>query len=87
MLLANAKQPRGFYLQAAAFESYKAQYAAIKAIDPLHPVFVLDCAWFQAPALEWWTAWNSFGSFAWAAEITLGGSRARGTRAATPTHA
>jgi hypothetical protein len=25
-----------------AFESYKKQYAAIKAIDPVHPVFILD---------------------------------------------
>ena len=44
-----------------AFDSYMNQTKAIKAIDPVHPVFILDCAWFQPPATEWWTKWNSFG--------------------------
>jgi hypothetical protein len=44
-----------------AFASYMNQTEAIKAIDPTHPVFILDCPWFQEPATEWWKKWNSFG--------------------------
>ena len=45
----------------AAFDTYRAQYAAIKAVDTTHPVFVLDCPWITAPATEWWVRWNSYG--------------------------
>ena len=38
------------------FEQYKQQYAAIKAMDPNHPVFILDCPWITSPATEWWCA-------------------------------
>jgi hypothetical protein len=49
-----------------AFNAYKAQYAAIKKIDPVHPVFILDCPWFSSDGkgndpLPWWTKWNSYG--------------------------
>jgi len=50
----------------SAFDAYKAQYAAIKQIDPDHPVFILDCPWFFSDGkgndpLLWWTKWNSYG--------------------------
>ena len=38
------------------FEQYKQQYAAIKAMDPHHPIFILDCPWITSPATEWWCA-------------------------------
>ena len=38
------------------FEQYKQQYAAIKAMDPHPPIFILDCPWIPSPATEWWCA-------------------------------
>jgi len=40
---------------------YTAEYARVKAIDPLHPVFVLDCPWITPPATAWWVKWNTYG--------------------------
>ena len=63
------EEPTGHYWQREVkgknmsqhFEAYKAQYAAIKRLDPEHPIFVLDVGWITEPATEWWTKWNSYG--------------------------
>jgi hypothetical protein len=42
------------------FKLYQQEYRALKKADPLHPIFILDCAWLSAPD-GWWTKWNTAG--------------------------
>ena len=58
------EEPTGSYWgpgMQAKFDAYRSMYAQIKAVDPTHPVFILDCPWIQAPATQWWEKWNSYG--------------------------
>jgi hypothetical protein len=43
------------------FSDYKAEYAKVKAEDPKHPIFILDCPWITEPATPWWIKWNTYG--------------------------
>ena len=33
----------------------------VKAEDPKHPIFILDCPWITEPATPWWIKWNTYG--------------------------
>eukprot|EP01050_Picozoa_sp_SAG11_P013450 SAG11_NODE_1573_length_4664_cov_3.235487_2_plen_334_part_00 len=58
------EEPTGEYWaknMSGKFLDYQANYKSIKAIDPVHPVFPLDCPWIAQPATEWWKKWNSAG--------------------------
>ena len=58
-----AEEPTGVYpvgpAMDAAWSKYTAKFAAIKAVDPHHPIFVLDCPWISNQ--PWWDRWNSYG--------------------------
>jgi hypothetical protein len=54
------EEPTGNGKRQADFDKYQTQKAAIKAIDAVHPVFVIDTPW-QGTDTEWWTRWNSAG--------------------------
>ena len=58
------EEPTGEYWaknMSGHFLDYQANYKSIKSIDPVHPVFPLDCPWIMEPATEWWKKWNSAG--------------------------
>eukprot|EP01051_Picozoa_sp_SAG22_P022662 SAG22_NODE_5515_length_1001_cov_1.267184_1_plen_209_part_10 len=49
-----------------AWEAYLATKKGIKAVDAMHPIFNLDCAWTDVDAAgndprAWWHKWNSDG--------------------------
>jgi hypothetical protein len=43
------------------YEAYLARRAAIKAIDPHHPVLPLESGWIPPGHQDWWERWNSSG--------------------------
>lgn len=43
------------------FEAYLSRRAAIKAIDPRHPVFPLESGWIPPGHQDWWERWNTAG--------------------------
>jgi len=43
------------------FQAFLTRKAEVKAMDPVHPFFTLDCGWILPPATEWFTAWNTAG--------------------------
>ena len=58
------EEPTGAYWaknMSGEFEEYKQEYAKIRAEDPTHPIFILDCPWISSPATEWWVKWNTYG--------------------------
>ena len=58
------EEPTGRYWgdeMAARFAEFGKRRDAIRAIDPSHPVFVLDVPWITEPATEWWTKWATSG--------------------------
>eukprot|EP01043_Picozoa_sp_COSAG02_P024489 COSAG02_NODE_1339_length_13187_cov_610.871027_8_plen_247_part_00 len=58
------EEPTGEYWaknMSSHFAAYHAEYAKIRAEDPKHPIFILDCPWITAPATEWWVKWNTAG--------------------------
>lgn len=57
------EEPTGNGKRQPDFANYLAQKAAIKAIDAVHPVFVIDTPW-QGADTEWWSRWNSAGDVA-----------------------
>jgi hypothetical protein len=48
-------------LMAARYRAFLARKAAIKAIDPRHPVFPLDAAGIPPGYAAWWERWNTAG--------------------------
>lgn len=46
---------------AEMFAQYQAEYKSLRALDRVHPVFVLDDSWITPPARPWWERWNSYG--------------------------
>lgn len=48
-------------LMAERFEAFVSRKAAIKAIDPRHPVFPLDAGWVPPGLEQWWERWNTSG--------------------------
>lgn len=48
-------------LMAARFRAFLSRKAAIKALDPRHPVFPLDAAWIPPGYETWWERWNTAG--------------------------
>jgi hypothetical protein len=43
------------------YEAYLARRAAIKAIDPHHPVLPLESGWIPPGHQDWWERWNTAG--------------------------
>jgi hypothetical protein len=43
------------------YETYLSRKAAIKAIDPHHPVFALESGWIPPGHQDWWEQWNRSG--------------------------
>jgi hypothetical protein len=43
------------------FRTYLARRAAIKALDPRHPVFTLGTAWVPPGLDDWWARWETAG--------------------------
>jgi hypothetical protein len=48
-------------LMAQRYQAFVARRAAIKALDPRHPVFPLDASYVPPGLGEWWDRWNSAG--------------------------
>ena len=48
-------------LMAARYEAFVSRRAAIKALDPRHPVFPLDGAYIPPGLSAWWDRWNTAG--------------------------
>jgi hypothetical protein len=48
-------------LMAARYEAFVSRRAAIKALDPRHPIFPLDAGDIPPGLGEWWDRWNSSG--------------------------
>lgn len=48
-------------LAAARYEAFVSRRAAIKALDPRHPVFPLDAGVIPPGLSAWWDRWNSSG--------------------------
>ena len=48
-------------LMSERYQTYLARKAAIKAIDPRHPVFPLESGWIPRGYEEWWERWNRSG--------------------------
>ncbi len=46
------------------YQAYLARRAAIKAIDPHHPVFPLESGWIPPGMQSWWERWNTAGDVA-----------------------
>jgi hypothetical protein len=46
---------------AQRYQAFVSRRAAIRALDPLHPVFPLDGAYVPPGLGEWWDRWNSAG--------------------------
>ncbi len=44
-----------------AFAGFQESRAAIKKLDPEHPVFALDAPWIMEPARSWWIKWATAG--------------------------
>jgi hypothetical protein len=58
------EEPTGSYWEknmSSQFEVYKEEFAKVRAEDPEHPIFILDCPWITAPATSWWVKWNTYG--------------------------
>ena len=50
------EEPTGKYWgknMSGHYEDYLTQYASLKSLDPVHPIFNLDCPWISPPATEW----------------------------------
>ncbi len=43
------------------YEAYLARRAAIRAIDPHHPIFPLESGWIPPGMRHWWETWNRAG--------------------------
>jgi hypothetical protein len=43
------------------YETYLSRKAAIKAIDPHHPVFPIESGWIPPGHQDWWERWNTSG--------------------------
>ena len=43
------------------FAEFQQHMAAVKAVDPVHPVLVLDAPTFAGEMREWWMRWNNAG--------------------------
>ncbi len=48
-------------LMPARYEAFVSRRAAIKALDPRHPVFTLDAGFIPPGLSAWWDRWNSSG--------------------------
>jgi hypothetical protein len=48
-------------LMAERYRAFVATMAAIKAVDPRHPVFPLDASYIPPGLDDWWDRWNSSG--------------------------
>jgi hypothetical protein len=48
-------------LMAARYEAFVSRRAAIKVLDPRHPVFPLDVGYIPPGLSAWWDRWNSSG--------------------------
>ncbi len=51
-------------LMSERYEAYLSRRAAIKAVDPHHPVFPLESGWIPRGMQSWWERWNTAGDVA-----------------------
>jgi len=58
------EEPTGSYWSGdmqSHYQTYLNRKSEVKALDPQHPVFIIDVPWITPPATNWWTIWNSAG--------------------------
>ena len=58
------EEPTGHYWGSnmnAKFDAFQKRMQEIKAIDKIHPVFIVDTSWIKFPVTAWWIKWNTAG--------------------------
>jgi hypothetical protein len=43
------------------YQTYLTRKSQVKALDPQHPVFIMDVPWISPPVRDWWITWNTSG--------------------------